>query len=101
MEADDGELARRIHSGDAEAEAELCRRYAARIRLYGRKHLRDDDRARDLVQGALVIVLEAARAGSIEDPERLDRFVLGTCRHLVSRAHHIERRAVPVERAIL
>jgi RNA polymerase sigma-70 factor (ECF subfamily) len=101
MEAEDGELARRIRSGDAEAEAELCRRFAARIRLYGRKHLRDDERARDLVQGALMIVLEAARAGSIEEPERLERFVLGTCRHLVSRARLAERRAVPVEQTIL
>jgi RNA polymerase sigma-70 factor (ECF subfamily) len=73
-------------------EAELCRRFAPRIRLYGLKHLRDEDRARDLVQQVLVAVIEAARAGRIEQPELLDRFVLGTCRNLALRAHRTERR---------
>jgi RNA polymerase sigma-70 factor, ECF subfamily len=63
------------------AEAELCRRFAPRIRLYGLRHLRDEERARDLVQSVLAAVLQAARAGRIDDPQRLDRFVLGTCRN--------------------
>jgi RNA polymerase sigma-70 factor (ECF subfamily) len=64
-----------------EAEAELCRRFAPRVRLYGLRHLRDEERARDLVQSVLAAVLQAARAGRIDDPQRLDRFVLGTCRN--------------------
>jgi RNA polymerase sigma-70 factor (ECF subfamily) len=43
---DDSELARRIVAAgtrhDAAAEAELCRRFAPRIRLYGLRHLRSD-----------------------------------------------------------
>ncbi|MET0593614.1 MAG: hypothetical protein ABW133_13000, partial [Polyangiaceae bacterium] len=31
------------------AETELCHRFAPRIRLYGLRHLHDEDRARDLV----------------------------------------------------
>jgi len=74
-------------------EAELCRRFAPRIRLYGLKHLRDEERARDLVQAVLIAVIEAARAGRIEEPQHLDRFVLGVCRNLALRAHRTERRA--------
>ena len=87
-EATDAELVQRIGQPGplaAAAEAQLCRRYALRVQLYGRKHLRDDDAARDLAQTVLVGVLEAARAGRIEDPQRLDRFVLGTCRNSVAR----------------
>ena len=51
----DGQLARGITSSfsssagrDRDAEGELCRRFAPRIRLYGLRHLGDEDRARDL-----------------------------------------------------
>lgn len=78
-------------------EAELCRHFAPRIRLYGLKHLRDEDRARDLVQAVLVAVIEAVRAGRVEEPEHLDRFVLGVCRNLALHVHRTDRRgAVPV-----
>jgi RNA polymerase sigma-70 factor, ECF subfamily len=78
------------------AEAELCRRFAPRIRLYGLRHLRDEERARDLVQAVLLAVLVAARAGRIEDAERVDRFVLGTCRNASLRMREIAARAILV-----
>jgi len=78
------------------AEAELCRRFAPRIRLYGLRHLRDEERARDLVQAVLLAVLVAARAGRIEDAERIDRFVLGTCRNASLRMREIAARAILV-----
>jgi len=87
--------------GDPAAEAELCRRFAPRVRLYGLKHLRDEDRARELVQVVLVAMIEAMRAGRVEDPERFDRFVLGMARNLASRARHAETRAVPTDVAEL
>ncbi|HEU0029944.1 MAG TPA: sigma-70 family RNA polymerase sigma factor [Kofleriaceae bacterium] len=100
--ASDAELARRIAvARDPDAEAELCRRFAPRIRLYGLKHLRDEDRARDLVQAVLVVVLQAARAGRVEDPDRIDRFVLGTCRNVASRTRQLDARAEPAEPAML
>ena len=78
------------------AEAELCRRFAPRIRLYGLRHLGNEERARDLVQTVLLAVLVAARAGRIEDPERVDRFVFGTCRNASLRMREIAARTVLV-----
>lgn len=93
---DHADLVRRVAAGHApEAEAEVCRRFAPRIRLYGLKHLRDEERARDLVQAVLVAVIEAMRAGRVEEPEHFDRFVLGVCRHVATRAWQREARMQP------
>jgi RNA polymerase sigma-70 factor (ECF subfamily) len=84
IELGDAELARQIGSGgDREAEAELCRRMAPRIRLYGLRHLRDEHAAEDLTQQVLMTTLEALRAGRLREPEKLASFVLGTCRMTV------------------
>jgi RNA polymerase sigma-70 factor (ECF subfamily) len=81
MQRNDAELARQIgFGGDREAEAELCRRMAPRIRLYGLRHLRDEHAADDLTQQVLITTLEAVRAGRLREPEKLASFVLGTCR---------------------
>jgi len=95
----DGELVRRIaRREDArEAEAELCRRFGPRVRLYGRRHLRTEDRSADLVQAVLLAVLEAARAGRIEELDHVDRFVLGTCRNIAQRVRQKEARMRPAE----
>ncbi len=88
----DAEIARRIAGGAADAascEAELCRRYLNRARLYGLKHLRFDvTAAEDLAQQVMVVLLEALRAQRVEDLERVDRFMLGTCRNV---AHGMRR----------
>jgi len=99
----DGDLARRAGrpGRDAAAEVELCRRFAPRIRLYGLKHLRDEERARDLVQSVLLVVLEAVRAGRVDEPEHIDRFVLGTSRHLALQARRADGRARPTDTAQL
>ena len=65
----DAELVRQIGSGnDPEAEAELFRRMAPRIRLYGLRHLRDEHAADDLTQQVLITALEALRAGRLREP---------------------------------
>src|SRR4051794_29080444 len=100
MEAPDADLVRGIGAGSDDApaaEAELCRRFATRIRLYGLRHLRDEDRAADLVQAVLLAVLQAGRAGRIADPERVDRFILGTSRNLALRMRETERRTAGEE----
>src|SRR5205809_6064606 len=80
----DIELVRRIGTGnDRDAEAELFRRMAPRIRLYGLRHLRDEHAADDLTQQVLITTLEALRAGRLREPEKLASFVLGTCRMTV------------------
>lgn len=66
---------------DSADERAICHRYASRIRMYGLRHLRDEQAAEDLVQHVLVAVLEAVREGRVEEPERLDAYVLGTCRN--------------------
>lgn len=81
IELSDAELARQIGAGhNPEAEAELFRRMAPRIRLYGLRHLRDEHAADDLTQQVLITTIEALRAGRLREPEKLPSFVLGTCR---------------------
>jgi RNA polymerase sigma-70 factor (ECF subfamily) len=98
----DADLVRAIAAGGGPAvggdpaEAHLCRRFAPRIRLYGLRHLHDEERARDLVQSVLLAVLVAARAGRVEDPERIDRFILGTCRNTSMRMREVDARAASV-----
>lgn len=84
IELNDAELVRQIGSGgDREAEAELFRRMAPRIRLYGLRHLRDEYASDDLTQQVLITTIEALRAGRLREPEKLASFVLGTCRMTV------------------
>jgi RNA polymerase sigma-70 factor (ECF subfamily) len=97
----DADVARAVATGhDAAAEALLVRRYAGRIRLYGRRHLRDAAAVDDLVQHVLMTVIEALRAGRLEDPERLSSFVLGTCRNVTWDTHRGEARRRALERAL-
>ena len=83
----DAALARTIAgsgaAADQDAEAELCRRFAPRVRLYGLRHLRDRHAAEDLVQQVLMTTLERLRAGSLREPERLASFIFGMCRMTV------------------
>jgi RNA polymerase sigma-70 factor, ECF subfamily len=81
----DGTLARLIgaspRGADALAgEAELCRRFAPRIRLYGLRHLREKDAADDLVQRVLGLTLQKLRDGAVREPDRIASFVLGAAR---------------------
>jgi RNA polymerase sigma-70 factor (ECF subfamily) len=99
-DASDAELAGAIAQGGErgrQAEVILCRRFAPRIRMYGLRHLRDEDRARDLVQTVLVGLLQATRQGRVEDPSKLERFVLGTCRNTALRMREVAARSRPAE----
>lgn len=84
---DDAALARRVAAAgprvDSAAEAELYRRLAPRVRLYGLRHLRDPHAAHDLMQQVLLMTLERLRAGKLREPERIASFVLGTARMVV------------------
>jgi RNA polymerase sigma-70 factor (ECF subfamily) len=64
-------------------EHALCEKFAGRIHAYGLRHLRDRPAAQDLVQHVLLSVLQALRAGRVEDLTRIDAYVLGTCRNAV------------------
>jgi RNA polymerase sigma-70 factor (ECF subfamily) len=81
-EVSDAELAALVASRESRAEAVLFTRFAPRIELYGLKHLRSRSATDDLVQQVMLIVLEAVRAGKVEDTSKLASFVLGTCRNV-------------------
>jgi RNA polymerase sigma-70 factor (ECF subfamily) len=84
---DDAALALRIVTSaparDAAAEAELCRRFVPRVRLYGLKHLRNEAAAADLAQDVLLMVLTKLRERAVREPARVASFVLGTARQTV------------------
>lgn len=97
VEATYAELVQHILARDAsarDAENEICRRFAPRIRLYGLRHLRDEERAADLVQAVLMATLEAIRAERVEEPQHLDRFMLGVCRYTALRVRQDDARTV-------
>jgi RNA polymerase sigma-70 factor (ECF subfamily) len=87
LEEEDAALVRRIATAapgpDAAAEAEVCRRFAPRVRLFGLRHLRNETAAADLAQDVLIITLEKLRSGVVRDAERLAGFVLGTARQCI------------------
>jgi len=92
----DEALARRIAGGlsgstDAE-EAELYRRFAPRVRLYGRRHLQNDTAAGDLAQDVLLLTIERLRAGAVRRPEQIGSFILGTSRMMAQSERRVARR---------
>lgn len=102
---DDGAVAARIAAAapdrDPDAEQELCRRLAPRIRLYGLKHLREESGARDLMQDVLVMMLEKLRAGAVRDPAQIASFALGTARQRVLDLRRGERRRAALRDAFV
>ena len=81
-------LARRIAGAPADparadAEAQLYRLLAPRVRRYGQRHLRHDHLAEDLMQHVMAMAIEKLRANVLDAPERIVSFVLGACRMTV------------------
>jgi RNA polymerase sigma-70 factor (ECF subfamily) len=76
-----------------DAEAELYRRLAPRVRFFGLRHLRDGEAAADLAQQVLLMTIENLRGGRVREPERIASFVLGTSRQMVrDHRRNVERR---------
>jgi RNA polymerase sigma-70 factor (ECF subfamily) len=93
--ATDGDLARAIAAGAetaSAAETEMYRRFAPRVRLYGRRHLRDEDAACDLMQQVLLLTIEKLREGAVRDPDMIGSFILGASRMLAVNLKRRERR---------
>ena len=96
IEATDGDLARAIAAREQEsadhAETELYRRFAPRVRLYGLRHLRDEESARDLVQQVMLLTIEKLRGGAIRDADQIGSFILGVSRTMTIDLKRRERR---------
>ena len=105
VDASDGELARAVASSFAKAtedeaaraegeaaESELYRRFAPRVRLYGLRHLRNEDAAVDLMQAVMMLTIEKLRRGEVRDPDQIASFVLGTSRTRAIAARRTEAR---------
>src|SRR6478735_9517742 len=95
----DGDLARAVAArerGSVEAaeaaESELYRRFAPRVRLYGLRHLRDEDAARDLMQQVLLLTIEKLRDGAVRDMDMIGSFILGASRMLAINLKRRDRR---------
>nr|MCU0256195.1 hypothetical protein [Vicinamibacterales bacterium] len=92
----DEALARRIAGGPAGStdadEAELYRRFAPRVRLYGRRHLQDEAAADDLAQNVLLLTIERLRAGEVRRPGEIGSFILGTSRMMALGQRRVARR---------
>jgi len=95
-DATDAELARTIIEappGSAQAEeAELYQRFARRVRLFGLRHLRDDEAARDLAQQVMMLTIERLREGAVRDPNQIASFILGASRTMTRDLQRRERR---------
>ena len=92
----DEALAHRIAGGPpgstAAEEAELYRRFAPRVRLYGRRHLQNEAASDDLAQDVLRVTIERLRAGEVRRLEEIGSFILGTSRMMAHSARRVARR---------
>ena len=95
IDESDGDLARLIAAragGFEAAESELYRRFAPRVRLYGLRHLRDEESARDLVQQVMLLTIQKLRQGAVRDLDQIASFILGTSRTTAIAARRKEAR---------
>jgi RNA polymerase sigma-70 factor (ECF subfamily) len=85
-------VALRALGGDVEAEREVCRRLLPAVRAFAQRRLRAAS-VEDFAHDAMLELVQALRAGRIEDPARVAGFALGICRNLArERARNSERR---------
>jgi RNA polymerase sigma-70 factor (ECF subfamily) len=93
---DDAVLADRIAAGPSGAahaeEAELYRRFAPRVRLYGLKHLGDEAAAQDLAQEVLLVTIEQLRAGKVRQTKQIGSFIFGASRMMATSIRRTTRR---------
>jgi RNA polymerase sigma-70 factor (ECF subfamily) len=76
----------------SDAETELYRLLAPRVRRYGLRHRRDAHAAADLMQHVMTLTIEQLRSGRLREPQRVLSFVLGACRLTVLDQRRGERR---------
>ena len=80
--ASDAQLVARIRAGDADAEAELYRRYCESVRTMLRYRTRKAEIAEELCNDAFIILLKKLRRDGLEEPEKLSAFVHRTAHYV-------------------
>ncbi|MEM9557933.1 MAG: sigma-70 family RNA polymerase sigma factor [Acidobacteriota bacterium] len=85
-------IARRIVAGDSTAEAALAERSQRGLGYLLRRIVGDPALADDLVQETLRVALEALRADSVRDLDRVDAYLRGVARNLARNEMRRRRR---------
>jgi RNA polymerase sigma-70 factor (ECF subfamily) len=67
---------------EAADESQLARQYRERLRLFALRRLGDSAAAEDVAQETLRRVVDACRAGRLENPAALPGFVFQTAQHI-------------------
>ncbi len=75
-------LVAHARAGDAQAEADIIRRYQRGLRFLLRRRTGDAELADDLLQETWIVALRKIRAGEVAEPERLAGFLCGIARNL-------------------
>jgi RNA polymerase sigma-70 factor (ECF subfamily) len=91
------EWLRRIIACDADAEAELVRRYKDGVAIIIQQIVHNESVAEDLSQETFRISLEKIRDGDVRDPNRLSGFICGIARNLAIDSVRKMRRAMQRE----
>jgi RNA polymerase sigma-70 factor (ECF subfamily) len=93
---DDAQLAQRIAEGTpgttSAEEAELYRRFAPRVRLYGRRLLASPAACDDLAQDVMLVTIQRLHARKIRELAQIGSFILGTARMMVQSERRVSRR---------
>jgi RNA polymerase sigma-70 factor (ECF subfamily) len=89
---DDVDLVARVRAGDADAEAELARRFGPRMRALCLARTRRPDLANDLAQDAMIALLLELRRGGLRDSAALPAFAAGIARNIVRSEHRSSTR---------
>ncbi len=70
-------IAQEIRDGNSRAEAELVERYTHGLRYLLIRRIRDEERARDLLQDKFYIAISKLRETDLKNPERLAGYLRG------------------------
>ena len=88
----DGDLARRIRAGEAQAEAELTRRFERGIAQILIRQTANLALAQELCQETLIIVIKRLRTQPLDNPDKLAAFIAQTARNLAIAERRKQRR---------
>jgi RNA polymerase sigma-70 factor (ECF subfamily) len=87
----------RVTAGDADAEADLVRRYKDGIAIVIQRIVHDQSVVEDLSQETFRIAIEKIRDGDVREPDRLSGFICGVARNLAIDSIRKTRRSTSQE----